>query len=67
MNNFVEQMKLFPTSMEITARHDVSVIINGAEVLNRLQPMLRELVVNTVVQKLNNFIKDQLPALRPIG
>ena len=66
MNDFVEQMKLFPSSMSISANHNVSVILNGAEVLNRLEPMIRELVVASVVKKLNYFIRSQLPGLRPI-
>ena len=52
-------------AIELNARHTVEVIINGAQVLQQLQPSIENLVISATNQAINNMLdkKFNLPPL----
>jgi len=51
MNNLA-QLKI-PDTIELQARHDINVTLNGAEILNSLIPQIQNMVINSVNQQLS--------------
>lgn len=57
----VEAMKAFPHTISLEATHKVEVLLNGGEVLARLEPEFRELVIDETKKAIQNLLKDKFP------
>lgn len=74
-NNFVTQsaslvkglQNLAILKMEVNAHHTVEMILNGAEVLTRLEPSVKEMVTNLIERKITEVFKKNLPEVGPIS
>jgi hypothetical protein len=66
--NSLSQINELFNGLEITmaASHKVEVIINGAAVLQQLQPSIQNLIVSETNKAINNFISQRLPDLQPM-
>jgi hypothetical protein len=51
----------FPSTLNVQGRQQVEVVFNGAEVLARITPEIKELVTEGVKQKLNEVFRKYLP------
>lgn len=53
--------KKLPTQITLKANHTVEVIVNGAEVMNALNPQLQSLVVEGAKKEINRMLQDKFP------
>lgn len=56
----VEALKNFPSNITGSFTHNVSVNLNGAEILKNLEPTIKELVENQTAEVLRNYIRNNL-------
>jgi TP901 family phage tail tape measure protein len=56
-----EAMQAFPKTLSMTAQHNVVVTFNGAEVLARLTPELRDMAVEAAKAEIRKSFKEALP------
>jgi len=56
----VEALKNFPSTITGSFTHNVSVNLNGAEILKNLEPTIKELVENQTAEVLRNYIRNNL-------
>ncbi len=66
-NQFSEFSKAMEGLSGLTVEHkfqgDVNVVINGADVMSKLEPNLRELVHTQIGEAINSFVQQKLPQL----
>lgn len=60
-SNLANSLNAFPRSIELSARHTVEVIFNGAEVLAKLMPVIQEIAVTEADRAINKMIKNKIP------
>ena len=64
--DLTKAMNAFPHKIELTATHNVNVTHNGGEIFNKLMPAIKELVVATTVDKINEFSKKNFKTIPPM-
>lgn len=60
-SDLVEAMNNFPRELSISGTQEISVLINGADVLARIEPSIKELVDSSIEKALQDMIKSKFP------
>jgi len=47
-----------PSEIKLTGAFDVSVVLNGAEVLSKMEPKIKEMILQHTGQEINNFASE---------
>ncbi len=61
VNTLVTALAKIPSTIELTAKHSVEVIVNGLEVLTALQPQIEQIVIGKTGEALDKLISDKFP------
>jgi hypothetical protein len=51
----------FPAKLEVAGKQEVTVVLNGGEMLSRITPEIREMVEEQITDKLRNVFQKHLP------
>lgn len=65
-SSLITALNSFPRKIELETAGKLEVIINGAEVLNKLQEPLQEMVSTQIASAIQSFAKDKLPGIGPV-
>jgi hypothetical protein len=61
VTQFVNAVGGIPKTISLEAKHEVSVIINGLEVMSQLEPSIQKLVTSQTNDAINNLIQSKFP------